>query len=211
MVFPDFSYETPLWDQGYTVIGIDEVGRGAFAGPVGIGGAVLKNITDKDREYVMGLGINDSKKLSAKKRLALYEVLKQVCDYSVEFVDVPTINKIGIGKATFLGMKRVAEKIASSQVPRNDRLFTLVDAFEIPGLKIPQKGIVRGDSLSVSIAAASILAKVERDRLMEELGLKFGNYGFVDNKGYGTKFHRDALRVHGSTPHHRTDFISSYI
>lgn len=219
MVFPDFKFETPLWDRGYSVIGIDEVGRGAFAGPVGVGGVMFPNkLNSKEKEHLISLGINDSKKLSPKKRIELSEVLKQLCIYEIVLIDVPTINEIGIGKATFLGMRRVAESLSSritgSRVKpgmTGGGVCILVDGFEIPDLQTLQKGIVRGDSLSISIAAASILAKVERDRLMEELSLKTFFYGFEKNKGYGTLFHRNAIKEFGSTPHHRTDFIQSYI
>mgnify|MGYP001445030622 CR=1 FL=1 len=209
MKLPDFTYEKPLWEKNYSVIGIDEVGRGAFAGPVGIGGVVFEKITNKDQEYLLSLGINDSKKLTPKKRLEISVVLKQICTYSVEYIDVKTINNIGIGKATFLGMERVVDSLCC-KLPTT-KLFSLIDAFKVPGLKIPQKGIVRGDSLSISIAAASIIAKVERDRLMEELDLQFRNYGFDKNKGYGTKYHRTALKEFGSTIHHRNDFVAAYI
>lgn len=226
MVFPDFKFEEPLWESGHTVIGIDEVGRGAFAGPVGVGGVMFPNkLNSKEKEHLISLGINDSKKLSPKKRKEFSEILKQLCIYKIVLIDVPTINEIGIGKAIFLGMQRVAEclssRITGSRVPpfgeaglpgmTGGGVCILVDGFEIPGLRTQQKGIVRGDSLSISIAAASILAKVERDRLMESLSLQTTNYGFERNKGYGTLFHRNAIKEFGSTPHHRTDFISAYI
>lgn len=204
-------FEIPLWKKGFTVIGIDEVGRGAFAGPVCVGGVVFpQSLNSKKKEYLLSLGINDSKKLSPKKRESLARIIKEEClDYSVSFIDVSTINKVGIGKATFMAMENVAKTINYKLKTTNS--FLLIDAFEIPGVLFPQEGIVRGDSLSISIAAASIIAKVERDKLMVELGLKFPNYGFEKHKGYGTLYHREAIKKHGQTEHHRKDFCKKTI
>ncbi len=215
--FPNFSYERIYWRKGYSVIGIDEVGRGAFAGPVGVGGVVFPNTLNlKEKDYLLSLGINDSKKLSPKKRNELYEILKQLCVYKVVFIDVSTINEIGIGKATFLGMREVAMSLISSvNGSRNEfgmtkgEMYLLVDGFEIPDMKVGQKGIVRGDSLSISIAAASIIAKVERDRLMCELAKEYPLYGFEKHKGYGTLIHRNSISLLGTTKHHRLDFCKN--
>lgn len=202
MSLPDFSYENCLWKEGYAVIGIDEVGRGAFAGSVGVGAVMFpQNLKPKDKKYLLSLGINDSKKLSPKKRSELSYVLKQLCTYELAFIDVLTINKIGIGKATTLGMQKVAEKISKNTL----NPYLLIDAFKIPGFD-NQQGIIRGDCLSISIAAASIIAKVERDALMVGLSLQYKKYGFERNKGYGTKFHRDNIYKFGLSNQHRTVF-----
>lgn len=245
---PDFKFEEPLWSDGFAIIGIDEVGRGAFAGPVAVGGVVFNpSMNNEQLTKILNLGINDSKKLTAKKREILAAIIKDEClAYSIAFIDVSIINDIGIGKATFLAMENVVKDISShlrsnnkefgitnyelgvkkrksylvnnengngspirSGMTKEDGLFALIDAFEIPGLDIPQKGIVYGDSLSISIAAASIIAKVERDKLMEELGFEFPQYGFEKHKGYGTLVHRNALKQFGSCPHHRTDYIKN--
>lgn len=206
MKLPDLAFEEKLWKEKFQVIGIDEVGRGAFAGPLTVCGAIFNSdMTLEDKKYLLSLGINDSKKLSPKKRLELSEILKQVCKYEMSFINVETINKIGIGRATFLGMTQVYEKLKSKV--KNPHL--LIDAFEIPGLNIPQSGIKFGDSLSLSIASASILAKVERDKLMETLSIKFANYGWEKNKGYGTLHHRRAISRLGLTSFHRVQFCAS--
>ena len=214
--FPDFKFEIPIWEKGLPVLGIDEAGRGAFAGPLAVGGVVFDS---KFANILLEMGINDSKLLSAKKRESLYTEIKKYALFShVEFVSLEIINEIGIGKATFLGMKRIVEKIVSQA--RNDPsaslragnpLFALVDGFRVPGLAIGQQQIIHGDSLSISIASASILAKVERDKLMSGLALEFPTYGFDAHKGYGTLFHRNALKKFGPSIHHRTKFISKYI
>lgn len=164
---PDFKFELPLWERGLNVLGIDEAGRGAFAGPLAVGGVIFsQEFTDQ----ILPLGINDSKLLSPKKREFLFDLIKKYAVFShVEFVPLDIINKIGIGKATYLGMEKVIEiaKIKNKKA----KIFNLIDGFEV-SLKVPQKAIIKGDTLSVSIAAASILAKVERDRVMTELGKK---------------------------------------
>lgn len=201
---PSFSFEKPLWKEKFTVIGIDEVGRGAFAGPIGIGGVVFDpQMNLKESKTLLALGIDDSKKLTPSKRKSLASIIIEYAySYAVEFVDVSTINEIGIGKATFVGMKKVAEKLSENI----KKPYLLMDAFKIPGVLLPQNGIIRGDNLSISIAAASILAKVERDKLMVELGLELPHYSFEQHKGYGTSKHRDAIKKYGQTEHHRKDF-----
>lgn len=207
MNLPNFYHEESLWQKGYAVLGIDEVGRGAFAGPVGIGGVVFPiNMTASEKEHLLTLGINDSKKLTPLKREKLNTAIQELCLASVvSFIDVATINTHGIGKATFMGMQEVSKSIQEKLI--NHKVFHLVDAFVIP--EIPhevQLGIVRGDSISISIAAASIVAKYARDTLMDELGKVHPLYGLEKHKGYGTKIHRDALSLHGLTSIHRVDF-----
>ena len=205
MTLPDFTYEIPLWQKGFSIIGIDEVGRGAFAGPVGIGGVVFSpKLSLPKRSRLLELGINDSKKLSPKKRIELSKIIKDLClAYEISFIDVKTINEIGIGKATFMGMREVAINIIHKLRTKNP--YLLIDAFEIPGFA-NQKGIIRGDSLSISIAAASIVAKVERDMLMDKLSDYFPVYGLSKHKGYGTALHRKAIVEYGLSTLHRTDF-----
>lgn len=197
-----------MWEKQFTVIGIDEVGRGAFAGPVGVGGVIFDpNLTTSDKNYLLSLGIDDSKKLSSSKRKSLASIIKEnVTGYAVELVDVSVIDDIGIGKATFIGMKKIAEKLSK----KTNNPYLLIDAFEIPDAMFPQHGIIRGDSLSISIAAASILAKVERDMVMEQLASKFKNYGWENNKGYGTLKHRKAIAEFGVTKFHRKEFCRNF-
>lgn len=181
------------------------MGRGAFAGPVGIGGVLFSpNLSSNDKKSLLSLGIKDSKKLTPKKRESLAAIIKENClSYYVSFIDVLTINEIGIGKATFMGM----EEVVKSLKLKVKNPFLLIDAYEIPSVsKTLQKGIVYGDNLSISIAAASIVAKVTRDEYMRELSSGFEVYDWVSNKGYGTKKHRDAIKMFGQTPHHRMDF-----
>lgn len=199
MTYPDFSFERPLWKNGFTVAGIDEAGRGAFAGPLSVGGVALSPQFELE---LGGMGINDSKLLSAQKRESLFdEITKYSQAWHVEFIPVEVINSIGIGKATFLGMRKVAEKITE----KFNNSFMLVDAFTIPHIK-NQKGIIHGDRISISIAAASILAKVTRDRHMVELAKGFPIYGFEKHKGYGTKLHRQVIAASGLSVHHRIQF-----
>ena len=205
---PSFVFEKPLWEKQFTVIGIDEVGRGAFAGPVGVGGVIFDpNLTTSDKNYLLSLGIDDSKKLSSSKRKSLASIIKEnVTGYAVELVDVSVIDDIGIGKATFIGMKKIAEKLSK----KTNNPYLLIDAFEIPDAMFPQHGIIRGDSLSISIAAASILAKVERDMVMERLALEFKDYGWENNKGYGTLKHRTAIAEFGVTKFHRKEYCRNF-
>lgn len=210
-MLPDFSYEDNLWLENEILIGIDEVGRGAFAGPVTAAGVVFpKDMSISKRNYLLTLGINDSKKLSPKKREILSEIIKEeALFYDICFISVETINKIGIGKATFEGMRKAVESIVTSaaRTCKDDlSLFALVDGFTVPELNISQKAIVRGDSISLSIAAASIIAKVERDKLMVELGNVHPQFFWGKNKGYGTLEHRQAIARLGLNIHHRVDF-----
>ena len=200
-----------MWEKSFTVIGIDEVGRGAFAGPVGIGGVVFSpNMSSKEEKKILSTGINDSKRLTPKKREYLAEIIKENClAYETCFIDVETINAIGVGKASFMGMREAASNLKfkiSNLKLKNKELFVLVDGFMISSLTLPQQNIIRGDSLSISIAAASIIAKVERDMLMDKLGFEFPNYKFEQHKGYGTALHRKAISSFGVSQNHRIEF-----
>lgn len=210
-VVANFDYELPLWKSGFDVIGIDEVGRGAFAGPVGVGGVVFPNaLNNKKKKYLLSLGINDSKKLTKKKREELSFIIKnEAIGYFVELIDVLVVNKVGVGKATELGMIEVVKKAKIKM--QKAKLFALIDGFEVKGLENSQKAIIKGDCLSLSIAAASIIAKVERDNFMEKIATDFPHYGFEQNKGYGTSSHRKALLELGACKEHRVQFIRNYI
>lgn len=192
------EFERRYADKQY-ICGVDEVGRGPFAGPVMAGAVILP----KDCEI---LYLNDSKKLSAKRREALYEEIKEkAVAYAVARVEPERIDEINILQATYEAMKEAVEKLA----PAPD--IILVDAVTIPGIDTAQEPIIKGDARSVSIAAASVLAKVERDRVMMEYAEEYPGYGFETNMGYGTREHRDALKTLGPTPIHRRTFIHSYI
>lgn len=206
-ILPTFTEEKILWEQGFNfVAGIDEVGRGAFAGPLVTAAVIFpKNCSFIDSDL---LSINDSKVLSSKKRQILSHKIKDAAlSYSITEIPLNYINKYGIGKAAQLGFYKSVKTL--STFPD----FCLIDAFFIKRVKKSiQKPIIKGDSLSISIAAASILAKVYRDELMEKLHPQAPMYNFSQNKGYGTKFHRDQLKIHGLSSFHRLSFdLSSFL
>lgn len=197
MIYATLDIENQLWEQGYKLVcGIDEVGRGCFAGPV-VAGAVIFPVSGK-----ILTGIADSKLLKAKQREDLAKRIEEIAvSWSVGLVDVPTINDIGIGKATQLAFE-VAVKNLLTQPD-----FLIIDAFFVEGLdRSIQKPIPGGDKLSASIAAASIIAKVYRDGLMMQLHEQFPEYGFAAHKGYGTKVHQEAIKKYGLCELHRTSF-----
>lgn len=179
----------------FLIAGVDEVGRGPLAGPVCVA-AVIMPLDDLIE------GVDDSKKLSEKKRKLLFEQIKEkaVC-YSIEMVDEETIDKINILEATKLCMKRAIESLKL----RPD--VVLIDAISKLDTDVNLRGIIKGDALSYSIGCASILAKVTRDNLMVELAKEYPEYGFEKHKGYGTKVHIEALKEHGPCVHHRLSFL----
>lgn len=197
MVFATSDYEKQLWAKGYNLVcGIDEVGRGCFAGPVVVGAVIFS------ADCKIPVGVADSKLLLPKvrERLAL-EIKECAKSWAVAEVDVETINKIGIGKATQMAFKKVVDTI--SLAPD----FLLIDAFYISEIeKEKQLPIIGGDRVSISIAAASIIAKVYRDELMEKLDSEYPGYDFGKHKGYGTKAHQEAIKKNGLCPLHRTSF-----
>jgi ribonuclease HII len=191
----DLTFEKLASEQGFQrIAGIDEVGRGALFGPV-CAAAVILNVG------AIPHGINDSKKLSAKKRFELAEDIREEArDYSIAFVESSVIDRINILEATREAMRRAVDGLKE----RPD--YLLCDGIVITRLNIPQNYIVKGDALSLSIAAASILAKVERDRLITSLDLEYPGYDLKTNKGYATSNHLNAIRCLGPTPCHRLTF-----
>ncbi len=208
---PDLKEELILWKNNFLVIGIDEVGRGAFAGPLLLSGVVFEPILNKSKDIkLLSYGINDSKKLSPKKRVELTKIIKQnSLFYYHATVSVKEINKIGIGKATCMGVRKIIKKL-KKEFP-DKKIFLLMDAFTIKYIKglglANQKAIIKGDEKSLSIAAASIIAKVKRDSMMRRLNKEYSGYGFYSNKGYGTKDHREAIKKLGITIVHREVFV----
>jgi ribonuclease HII len=192
---PTFSFEKEHIKKGYkSIIGVDEAGCGALAGPV-VAGAVLLPL-----EEDLFSELNDSKKLSKKKREELYELIKnEAIAWGVGQATVEEIEKINIRQATYLAMRRAIAKISKAD-------FVLVDAWKIPNLSLPQKNIIKGDTKVVSIAAASIMAKVTRDWIMEEYDSRYPHYQFAKHKGYGTKVHREAISTHGACSIHRKTY-----
>ena len=192
------KYEREYADYGY-ICGIDEVGRGPLAGPVVAGAVILP----KDCNI---LYINDSKQLSEKKREELYDVItKEAVAWAVGYASPERIDEINILQATYEAMREAIGKLS----PAPDLLLN--DAVTIPEVVIPQVPIIKGDAKSVSIAAASIVAKVTRDRLMEEYDKEYPEYGFAKHKGYGTAAHIAALKEFGPTPIHRRTFITKFV
>ncbi|WP_323781169.1 ribonuclease HII [Thalassovita sp.] len=192
---PDYTFEQSAHAQGYLrVAGVDEVGRGPLAGPVTAAAVVL------DPDHIPE-GLNDSKKLTAKRRQALLEQLLEHADVSVAHVSVEEIDQHNILRASHIAMIRALEGLESSPD------FTLIDGNMIPrGLTLPSRAVVKGDALSLSIAAASIAAKIRRDQVMWDLAQQFPGYGWETNAGYPTKAHTEALQNLGVTPHHRRSF-----
>jgi ribonuclease HII len=195
MTTPDYSFETALLAKGFTrIAGVDEVGRGPLAGPVTAAAVVL----DPAR---LPAGLNDSKVLSAKRRDALLQSIMDSAEVSVAHASVEEIDTLNILRASHLAMERA---IAGLSHPPD---HVLIDGNMIPrGLSLPAQAIVKGDALSISIAAASIVAKITRDAIMWDLAQQFPGYGWETNAGYPSKCHRLALQNLGVTPHHRRSF-----
>ena len=194
-----WRYEREAFAEGFAVVcGVDEAGRGPLAGPVCAAAVILP------RETVID-GLNDSKKLPDKKRRELYDIItERAVAYGIAFASEQEIDEVNILQATFLAMERAMEKL--SVRPQ----LAIIDGNRAKDFGLPVRTIVSGDALSASIAAASILAKVTRDRLMEELDGEYPQYGFAVHKGYGTKRHYEALRAFGPCPIHRRTFLKKF-
>lgn len=197
MIFPTLDFEKNLWEKGFQyVCGLDEVGRGCFAGPVVVGAVIFPP------DVVLPEGVADSKLLKPRQRenLAIRIKNETLC-WSIAEISVRDINKLGIGKATQKAFRK-ALQLLSVQAD-----FVLIDAFFVQHFnRKKQKPIKDGDKICASISAASIIAKVYRDKLMENLHNKYPQYGFAQHKGYGTKQHREAIKKHGLCKIHRTSF-----
>ena len=200
MIIPMLEYEALYTSQGYrAVCGVDEAGRGPLAGPVCAAAVIFP-------EGLVIEGVDDSKKLTEKKRELLFDIIKEkALAYSVAWASVEEIEEMNILNAAMLAMKRAVENLSVKAD------FALIDGNKTPQLTIPCLAIVKGDALSQSIAAASILAKVSRDRLMLELAEKYPQYHFEKHKGYGTKVHRDALLEYGPCEIHRPSFLKKIL
>lgn len=194
-----WEIENSLYAQGYTAIcGVDEAGRGPLAGPVCAGAVILPRGLEIP-------GLNDSKKLTDKKRRELYPVIKeQAIAWGIGFASHEEIDELNILQATYLAMSRAIQALEGKAD------FALIDGNRAKDFGIPLKTVVKGDSLSASIAAASVLAKVARDDIMLEMAKEYPEYGFEVHKGYGTKQHYEALRQHGHCPIHRMSFLKKF-
>lgn len=195
-----YEFENQAHADGYKIVcGVDEAGRGPLAGPVYAAAVILPDGLDD-------LGINDSKKLSEKKREALFDVIcEKAIAYGIGTASETEIDEINILNAAFLAMKRAVE--AMSVKPD----LVLVDGNRKPNTGYEEITLVKGDSKSISIAAASILAKVSRDRYMKELSAKYPEYKFEQHKGYGTKLHYEMIEKYGILPDHRRSFLKKIL
>ena len=194
------TFENEGYEKGYTYIGgIDEAGRGPLAGPVVAAIVVFKPGTKIE-------GINDSKKVSEAKRNELFDIIReQALDYGIGIVQREEIDEYNILNATYMAMKKAINCLKKTPD------YLLVDAAHVPDVNIDQKSIIKGDSKSISIAAASILAKVTRDSIMYEYDKMYPEYGFASHKGYGTDQHYKAIKEHGITTIHRRSFLKNIL
>ena len=194
-----WEIEEELMEQGITAIcGVDEAGRGPLAGPVCAAAVILP-------EHLEIPGLNDSKKLTDKKRRELFPIIKeQAIAYGIAFASETEIDQINILQATFLAMQRAIDQLEGKAN------FALIDGNREKDFGLPVKTVVKGDSRSANIAAASVLAKVTRDMYMEEMAEQYPEYGFEIHKGYGTKAHYAALTEHGASPIHRQSFLKKF-
>lgn len=193
---PDYSIEQELHESGYTyVCGVDEAGRGPLCGPVFAAACILP-------DGLLIEGLNDSKKLTEKKREALFDVIKkEAIAYCIASASVEEINELNILEADLLAMRRAIDGLGIKAD------FAIIDGNIARDFQVPAKAVVKGDAKSMNIAAASVLAKVARDRICADLDREYPQYGIAKHKGYGTKLHIDMLREHGPSPIHRKKFI----
>ena len=199
------QYERALQAKGYRyIVGVDEVGRGPLAGPV-VCAAVVMPLEETD----LIVGVDDSKKVSAKKREQLSELIKEkAIAYTMVEVSEKTIDEINILEATKLGMKRAVEGLTLPDGSRPEIVIT--DGNMTLDIDLPQFSVVHGDALSYSIGAASIIAKVYRDSMMDEYAKQYPHYGFEQNKGYGTAAHIQGIKEYGLCPIHRRTFTKKF-
>ena len=199
---PSYELERALREEGYAVIcGVDEAGRGPLCGSVVAAACILPDGLDIPE-------LNDSKKLTPKKRDKLFDLIKEkAIAYGIAEGTVAEINELNILEADLLAMRRAIDGLRTPSGEPYKANFALIDGNIDRDFQIPARAVVKGDSLSMSIAAASILAKVTRDRMCEDMDKAYPQYGIAKHKGYGTKEHMAALREHGPSPIHRTKFI----
>lgn len=200
---PSFDYENRLWEEGKIIAGIDEVGRGCLAGPV-VSAAVILNNEAKDKDYLEL--INDSKAISESKRELVFNNIIKDFEYSVDFLGNNVIDEINILQASILSMKNSVSKLKTKPS------HLLIDGNRFTKYSIDYTLIIKGDNKSYSIAAASIVAKVTRDKYMVEVADKlYPEYGFAKHKGYATKYHRNKIVEFGVCPIHRRTFLSKIL
>jgi ribonuclease HII len=198
-MIPDLRYEFGLWQAGLSLVaGLDEAGRGAWAGPVAAAAVILSPASDLVERLK---GVRDSKQMTARQRAGAAERIRAVAlAWGVGFASAQEIDRVGIVAATRLAMQRALAQLEIA--PEH----LLIDALRLPGVDLPQTPLIKGDCRVLSISAASVLAKTERDRWMEALERQQPGYGFARHKGYGTAAHRTALDTLGPCPQHRRSF-----
>ncbi len=196
---PSFEYETQARQNGYKLIcGVDEAGRGPLAGPVYAAAVILPDNIEIN-------GLDDSKKLSEKKREQLYDIItEKAVDYCIAFASVEEIEEYNILNATMLAMKRAVQGLKNCDM-------AIIDGNRMPELDIFTQALIKGDQKSYSVAAASILAKVSRDRLLIKMDDEFPQYNFKKHKGYGTKEHIDNIKKYGACKYHRPSFLKKIV
>lgn len=202
MSLPDFSFEKQLYRQGFRLIaGIDEVGRGSWAGPVVAAAVILPS------DFQIPQNFGDSKQIKPQPRTVLAKLIKrQATAYCISEISVAKINKYGIGKASQMAFRKCLKDLKVGPD------FIIIDAFYIKHVnRKNQLAIIKGDEKSATIAAASIIAKVYRDDLMKKLSRSYPFYGFGKHKGYGTRFHQEAIRTRGFTRIHRTSYNLNFL
>ncbi len=194
------EFENEAISKGYRhICGVDEAGRGPLAGPVCAAAVILP-------EGKIIEGVNDSKKLSEKKREALFDVIKtEAVSYSIAYATVDEIEEMNILNATMLAMRRAVEGLSVKAD------YAMIDGNRLPELSIDREFVIKGDARSMSIACASILAKVSRDRLLYQYAEEYPQYHFEKHKGYGTKLHKEALLEYGPCPYHRLSFVKTFL
>ncbi|MBI3282496.1 ribonuclease HII [Candidatus Curtissbacteria bacterium] len=202
MILPNLDIESSLWRKGYKyIVGIDEVGRGSWAGPLVAAGVILSP------DFRAPYGLADSKLVKPQERNKLSQIIeKSAMGCYIAQIPVGEIDKIGVGAATLVAFRKIVKNIS----PQAD--FCIVDAFHVKYLnRKKQMAVTGGDKISASIAAASIIAKVYRDKLMKHLHFKFPEYGFGKHKGYGTRAHQEAIRKFGLTKIHRKSYSLNFL
>lgn len=208
-VIPTLTEEEKMWRQGRVLVGVDEVGRGPLAGPV-VAAAVAVHLSDAQlSEEFMKLGVRDSKLVLPKKREKLYDTLTthEAVRWSVASVDERTIDRINILQASLLAMRQATDALLSDHRLAHEPHLYIDGRDIIPGMVADQKAVIGGDAVIFSIAAASIIAKVTRDRVMDECAQRYPHYHFQQHKGYGTKLHYAAIKEYGPCPIHRKSFL----
>lgn len=213
VVIPTLTEEEKMWRQGRVLVGVDEAGRGPLAGPVVAAAVAIRFSHEGLVKEFMELGVRDSKFILPKKREKLFAVLTthEAVHWGVASVDEKTIDRINILQASLQAMKQATDAMLKKQLDPQ-QAYVYIDGRDIiPDMSVDQKAVIGGDAIVFSIAAASIIAKVTRDRIMDTYTKKYPQYQFEKHKGYGTKLHYAAIAEHGPCPIHRKSFLKSVI